>query len=161
MKKLLFALCMMLPAIALADSDVTAEKASQNTPEGWTAVELPSIPTITDANTYNITSYGASTSAEDNASAIQAAIDAVPSAGGMVVIPAGTWMCGPITVKSKLVLHLAAGATLKLLPYGTYPSDNEYRFPVCDERKRNGAGLHRTGRACSRKDHIGPRAGFC
>lgn len=116
-----------MPAIALANSDVSAEKAAQNTPEGWTAVELPSIPTITDANTYNITAYGASTSAEDNASAIQAAIDAVPSAGGMVVIPAGTWMCGPITVKSKLVLHLAAGATLKLLPYGTYPSDNEYK----------------------------------
>lgn len=127
MKKLLFVLCTLMPAIALADSDVSAEKVAQNTPEGWTAVELPSIPAITDANTYNITAYGASTSAEDNASAIQAAIDAVPSTGGMVVIPAGTWMCGPITVKSKLVLHLAAGATLKLLPYGTYPSDNEYQ----------------------------------
>lgn len=127
MKKLLFVLCTLMPAIALADSDVSAEKAAQNTPDGWTAVELPSIPAITEANTFNITAYGASTSAEDNASAIQAAINAVPSAGGMVVIPAGTWMCGPITVKSKLVLHLAAGATLKLLPYGTYPSDNEYQ----------------------------------
>ncbi len=105
-----------MPAIAHADSDMSTEKVAQNTPEGWTAVELPSIPAITAANTYNITAYGASTSAEDNASAIQAAIDAVPSAGGMVVIPAGTWMCGPITVKSKLVLHLAADATLKLLP---------------------------------------------
>ena len=74
MKKLLFALCMMLPAIALADSDVTAEKASQNTPDGWTAVNLPSIAAITSANTLNITDYGASTASSDNTSAIQAAM---------------------------------------------------------------------------------------
>ncbi len=127
MKKTLFALCVLMPAIALADSDVSGELAAQNTPEGWRAVQLPSITEITAANTIDITTYGASTSSEDNTDAIQAAIDAVPSAGGMVVIPAGKWMCGPITVKSKLVLHLKAGATLKLLPFGTYPSENEYQ----------------------------------
>ena len=42
----------------------------------------------------------------------------------MVVVPAGTWLCGPLQVKANTVLHLAAGATLRLLPYGTYPSDN-------------------------------------
>ena len=50
MKKLLFFLCTLMPAIALADSDVSAEKASQNTPDGWTAVNLPSIAAITSAN---------------------------------------------------------------------------------------------------------------
>ena len=122
MKKLLFVLCTLMPAIALADSDVTAEKASQNTPEGWTAVNLPSIAAITSANTLNITDYGASTASSDNTSAIQAALNDVPSAGGMVVIPAGTWLSGCLQVKSKTVLHLAAGATLKMLDHDTFPS---------------------------------------
>ena len=39
----------------------------------------------------------------------------------MVVIPAGTWLCGPIKLKARTVLHLKAGATLKLLPFGQYP----------------------------------------
>lgn len=109
------------PLPALADSDVTAEKTAQNTPMGWTAVDLPSIPAITASNTFTITDYGASTTSSDNTAAIQAALNAVPSTGGMVVIPAGTWLCGPLTMKAKTVLHLAKGATLKLLPFGTYP----------------------------------------
>lgn len=120
------AMMFLTGAAAIADSDVTAEQAAQNTPEGWTAVQLPSIVAITDANTFDITNYGASTESSDNTAAIQAAIDAVPSTGGMVVVPAGTWLSGPITVKSNMVLHLNAGATLKLLPFGTYPSENEY-----------------------------------
>ncbi len=119
-KTLMMALSFM-PLTVLADSDVTAEIAAQNTPEGWTAVNLPQIDAITSANTFDITSYGASTSSDDNTVAIQAALDAVPSTGGMVVIPAGEWLCGPIIMRSKTVLHLAAGATLKLLPYGTFP----------------------------------------
>ena len=115
---------MAVPVTANADSDVSKEKASQNTPQGWQAVELPSIAAITDANTLNIKDYGASTTSADNTAAIQRALDAVPQGGGMVVVPAGTWLCGPLQVKANTVLHLAAGATLRLLPYGTYPSDN-------------------------------------
>lgn len=115
---------MAVPMTASADSDVSKEKASQNTPQGWQAVELPSIAAITDANTLNIKDYGASTTSADNTAAIQRALDAVPQGGGMVVVPAGTWLCGPLQVKANTVLHLAAGATLRLLPYGTYPSDN-------------------------------------
>ena len=106
-----------------ADSDVTAELSAQNTPDGWTAVNLPSIASITSDNTLNITDYGASTASSDNTSAIQAALNAVPSAGGMVVIPAGTWLSGCLQVKSKTVLHLAAGATLKMLDHNTFPKD--------------------------------------
>lgn len=115
---------MAVPMTASADSDVSKEKASQNTPQGWQAVELPSIAVITDANALNIKDYGASTTSADNTAAIQRALDAVPQGGGMVVVPAGTWLCGPLQVKANTVLHLAAGATLRLLPYGTYPSDN-------------------------------------
>lgn len=121
---LLFGMSMMLmSAFALqARADgVENEAAEQNTPEGWTAVQLPVLPEITAANTFDITAYGASVTSADNTTAIQAALNAVPSTGGKVVIPAGTWLCGPITLKSKTILHLAAGATLMMLPYGTYP----------------------------------------
>lgn len=94
------------------------ELTNQNTPEGWTAVQLPkNLPAITESNTFYITSYGASQSSSDNTAAIQAALNAVPSTGGMVVVPAGTWMFGRIQIKSKTILHLCAGATLKLLAY--------------------------------------------
>lgn len=104
------------PLAASADSDVTAEKAAQKTPSGWTPVNLP---TITIKTTVDITSKGASTSSSDNASAIQAAIDEVYKAGGgMVVVPSGTWLSGPIVLKSNVVFHISVNATIKLLPYG-------------------------------------------
>ena len=130
-KNMVLAALMTLPVLAKAQTTfagITAEQNAQNTPEGWTAVELPQLPAITSANTFNIKDYGASTSATDNTKAIQRALDAVPTTGGMVVIPAGTWMFGStdqmtsktevLSIKSKTVLHLCAGATLKLVEYG-------------------------------------------
>ena len=135
-KNMVLAALMTLPVLAKAQTTfagITAEKNAQNTPEGWTAVELPQLPAITSANTFNIKDYGASTSAADNTKAIQKALDAVPTTGGMVVIPAGTWMFGSkdqmtsttevLSIKSKTVLHLCAGATLKLVEYGKAPND--------------------------------------
>ena len=133
-KTVVLAALMALPMFAKAQTfaGITAEQNAQNTPEGWTAVELPQLPAITSANTFNIKDYGASTSAADNTKAIQKALDAVPSTGGMVVIPAGTWMFGStdqmtsttevLSIKSKTVLHLCAGATLKLVEYGKAPN---------------------------------------
>ena len=134
-KNMVLAALMTLPVLAKAQTfaGITAEQNAQNTPEGWTAVELPQLPAITSANTFNIKDYGASTSAADNTKAIQNALDAVPTAGGMVVIPAGTWMFGSkdqmtsttevLSIKSKTVLHLCAGATLKLVEYGKAPNN--------------------------------------
>lgn len=134
-KNMVLAALMTLPVLAKAQTfaGITAEQNAQNTPEGWTAVELPQLPTITSANTFNIKDYGASISAADNTKAIQKALDAVPTTGGMVVIPAGTWMFGStdqmtsktevLSIKSKTVLHLCAGATLKLVEYGKAPNN--------------------------------------
>ena len=134
-KNMVLAALMTLPVLAKAQTftGITAELNAQNTPEGWTAVELPQLPAITSANTFNIKDYGASTSATDNTKAIQKALDAVPTTGGMVVIPAGTWMFGSadqmtsktevLSIKSKTVLHLCAGATLKLVEYGKAPNN--------------------------------------
>lgn len=134
-KTVVLAALMALPMFAKAQTfaGITAEQNAQNTPEGWTAVELPQLPAITSANTFNIKDYGASTSATDNTKAIQRALDAVPSTGGMVVIPAGTWMFGStdqipsktevLSIKAKTILHLSAGATLKLVEYGKAPNN--------------------------------------
>jgi len=115
---LLLTLCSTLTAQVISFS-LAEEQSSQNTPADWQAVNLPqNLPTFTESNTFYITSYGASTTSADNTKAIQAALDAASKAnGGMVVVPAGTWMMGRITVGSKTVLHLCAGATLKLLAY--------------------------------------------
>ena len=134
-KTVVLAALMALPMFAKAQTfaGITAEQNAQNTPEGWTAVELPQLPAITSANTFNIKDYGASTSAADNTKAIQKALDAVPTTGGMVVIPAGTWMFGStdqmtsktevLSIKAKTILHLSAGATLKLVEYGKAPNN--------------------------------------
>lgn len=147
-KNMVLAALMTLPVLAKAQTfaGITAEQNAQNTPEGWTAVELPQLPAITSANTFNITNYGASTSAADNTKAIQRALDAVPSTGGMVVIPAGTWMFGStdqmtsktevLSIKSKTVLHLCAGATLKLVEYGKAPN-NKTVFIGCKNKGKN------------------------
>jgi len=76
------------------------------------------LPTIYPTK-YSILTYGATTSSIDNATAINAAITAASSKGGTVVIPAGTFLSGPITMKSNVNLYLSAGALLKVIPYGT------------------------------------------
>jgi hypothetical protein len=79
---------------------------------------------VTSSNTtYDITSYSAvGDGSTDNTLAIQSAINAANTAGGgKVVIPSGTFMSGPLTMKNNVTLNLASGATLKMLPYGTYP----------------------------------------
>jgi len=148
-KNMVLAALMTLPVLTKAQTTfagITAEQNAQNTPEGWTAVALPLLPAITSANTFNIKDYGASTSAADNTKAIQKALDAVPTTGGMVVIPAGTWMFGStdqmtsttevLSIKSKTVLHLCAGATLKLVEYGKAPN-NKTLFIGCKNKNQS------------------------
>jgi len=81
------------------------------------------------SQTINITSapYNASTATADNASAIQAAINAVGT-NGTVLVPAGTFYSGPVTLKSDMIFQISAGATLMMLPMtatGSHPA-----FPV-------------------------------
>ena len=148
LQTIVLAALLALPTFAKAQTfaGITAEQSAQNTPEGWTAVALPQLPAITSANTFNITSYGASTSSADNTKAIQKALDAVHSTGGMVVIPAGTWMFGStdqmtsstevLSIKSKTILHLCAGATLKLVEYDKAPN-NKTLFIGCKNKNQS------------------------
>ena len=147
-KTIVLAALMAVPFFAKAQTfaGITTEQNAQNTPARWTAVNLPQLPAITSANTFNIKDYGASTSAADNTKAIQKALDAVPSTGGMVVIPEGTWMFGStdqmtsktevLSIKAKTVLHLCAGATLKLVEYGKAPN-NKTVFIGCKNKNQS------------------------
>ena len=47
-KNMVLAALMTLPVLAKAQTfaGITAEQNAQNTPEGWTAVELPQLPVI-------------------------------------------------------------------------------------------------------------------
>lgn len=70
-----------------------------------------------------ITKYGARSGA-DASNAIAKAIDACSRAGGgRVTVPAGEFVTGPIRLKSRIELHVAAGAILK---FSTDPA----RYPL-------------------------------
>lgn len=65
-------------------------------------------------DTFNITKYGAVADGYTlNTKSINAAIDACnKKGGGVVLVPSGLWITGPIVLKSNVNLHLAWGATL-------------------------------------------------
>ena len=137
LQTIVLAALLALPTFAKAQTfaGITEEQSAQNTPEGWTAVALPQLPAITSANTIDLT--GKLSATADNTVAIQAALDQVPLTGGMVIIPKGTWLFGDgnatkknLIIKSKTILHLAAGCTLKLQPYGI-ALNNKTNFITC------------------------------
>ena len=91
----------------------------------------PALPAINTNNVINVTAapYNAiGDGVITNTVAIQAAINAAaagPSvnglSGGTVEIPAGVFLCGPLTLKSSVNLQIDGGATLKALPSDQYP----------------------------------------
>src|ERR1035441_10381599 len=82
----------------------------------------PAPPVIPD-KIFNVQNYGAiGNGMATNTAAIQAAINAASTAdGGVVEIPAGIFLCGPIQLASKINLRLEAGALLRMLPLEKYP----------------------------------------
>jgi polygalacturonase len=89
------------------------------------------------ATIFDITSYGAVAGTNsngtpiDNASAVQAAINAANAAGGGVVrVPAATlpFVCGRLTLLSNVKLQVDTNATLQPLPYGLFPLGSDGRY---------------------------------
>ena len=82
----------------------------------------PAWPQIPE-KVFRVTNFGAvGDGVATNTGAIQSAINAASAAGGGVVeIPPGIFLCGPIQLASKINLHLAAGALLRMLPLEKYP----------------------------------------
>ena len=83
-------------------------------------------PDIPD-NVVNIKDFGAVPGGQVlNTRAFSDAIDAVTEkGGGRVIIPAGIWLTGPITLKSNLELHAEARALVKF-------SDNKDLYPLTE-----------------------------
>jgi polygalacturonase len=109
---------------------VTPLKAQPFTPPA-----LPNIP----ATIFNIKQYGAiGDGVATNTTAIQFAIDAATKAGGGIIeIPAGIYLSGPIHMASQINLHVDEGATLRMLPLAAYPGGT-----TNPENFIGGSGLH-------------------
>ncbi len=61
-----------------------------------------------------------------NTKSIQSAIDALSKkGGGVVLVPAGLWLTGPIVLKNNVNLHLATGATLLF-------TDDKSQYPLVE-----------------------------
>ena len=90
--------------------------------------EMPRVqePVFPD-NSASIVEFGAQSGGQELCTkAIADAIDAVSGkGGGRVVIPRGTWLTGPITLKSNIDLHTETGATLIF-------STNKELYPVVE-----------------------------
>jgi len=94
-----------------------------------TAQPNPDLPIISN-QTFVVTNsvYGAvGNGTTNNAAAIQSAInDAGAHGGGTVLIPANgslsTYLCGPILLTNGINFQIDSGATLKMLPFGSYPT---------------------------------------
>lgn len=82
-------------------------------------------------DTLDITSFGANTDIEalQNQKAIQSAIDkACQNGGGCVLVPAGEWTTGPVTLKSNVNLIISKDATLK------FSTDYNHYYPAVETR---------------------------
>ena len=75
-------------------------------------------------DTFNIKKFGAIGDGSFlNTIAINNAIDACnKKGGGVVLVPSGLWLTGPVVLKSNINLHLAAGSILLFTKdFGQYP----------------------------------------
>ena len=90
------------------------EKYYQNLPVEMVEPALPSIPEYT----VTLTDFGAvGDGMVDNTQAFTKAISALnKKGGGHLVVPAGVWLTGPISLKSHIDLHLEKNALVLLTP---------------------------------------------
>lgn len=115
-----------LVAREIRDKHIGLEKHLQQTEfEGIYRFDLPEIyePHF-KRDTLNIVAFGAKADGVTlNSKSINAAIDACNSkGGGVVMIPPGLWITGPITLKSNVNLYLAPNALLQFTAdFDQYP----------------------------------------
>src|SRR5437762_158894 len=98
--------------------------------------------------TFNVLDYGAIADGRSiNTNAIRKAINACAAAGGgRVWLPAGTYLTGPIVLKSDIDLHIAEGATIlfsrNVDDFPLVQSEYEGRRTVQASSPISGDGLH-------------------
>jgi polygalacturonase len=127
MKKITFwmmCLCLWM-ALPLQGSATDYSTYYQNLPVELAQPELPQIPEYT----VNITDFGGQGDGLSlNTEAFAKAIEALSAkGGGHLVVPAGIWLTGPITLKSHIDLHLERNALLLFSPDKSLYVDNANR----------------------------------
>ncbi|SET53235.1 glycosyl hydrolase family 28 protein [Hymenobacter actinosclerus] len=82
---------------------------------GKYAFDLPVVLQATfRKDTFNITKYGAVADGQTlNTEAFRKAIEACSQRGGVVLVPRGLWLTGPIQLKSNVNLHVQRGALVQ------------------------------------------------
>jgi len=130
-----FAAVSLMTAGALSPSPVRAAAPAPSATRQDIRPDLPKIPN----HTFNVRDTGAKgDGAADDTAALHAAIEAARKAGGGIVeVPAGNYLSGPLQLASNLNLHLANGATLTMLPLDKYPGGTQR-----GEDFLSGADLH-------------------
>ncbi|MBK7870310.1 MAG: GDSL family lipase [Saprospiraceae bacterium] len=111
------------------------------------AYELPNIlQPVFKKDTFNIINFGAiADGITKNTEFINKAINECNnSGGGVVIIPKGLWLTGPIVLKSNVNLHLQAGALLQF-------SDQREDYPLV-ESTFEGLAAYRNQAPISAKD---------
>lgn len=102
-------------AVLFAFSVASHAGAQSNNGNLWPIEGLPHVERpVFKSDTFNITKFGAVSDGYTlNTKSINSAIDAAnANGGGVVLIPAGKWLTGPVVLKSNVNLHLAANALL-------------------------------------------------
>lgn len=99
--------------IVLFGNRTFAQVNSNSQVYSWNELPKASLP-VFKADTFNVVNYGARADAYSlNTKAINDAIaDCSRKGGGVVLIPEGIWLSGPIVIKSNVNLHLRRAATL-------------------------------------------------
>ncbi|RYU77196.1 glycoside hydrolase family 28 protein [Hymenobacter persicinus] len=104
----------MKNALLLAGLLAAATQAqAQALPAGMAALPRVKTPQFRP-DTLSIVKYGAVADGLTKTTAIQQAIDAAAKAGGgVVLVPRGHWLTGPLEMRSNVNLHLAPGALVQ------------------------------------------------
>lgn len=100
----------MLTTSVFAGTDPVVKAYMSNLPFAMPEIELPNIPSLR----ISIADFGAvGDGCTMNTDAIAAAIQqCAAKGGGVVTVPPGMWLTGPIKLESKIELHLDSGAVI-------------------------------------------------
>lgn len=106
----------ILRTIVIASQLIALKGYSQNAnDQSWPIASLPAVETpVFKADTFNIVKYGAVNDGTTiNTNSINTAIsECSRNGGGVVLIPTGLWVTGPVELKSNVNLHLQSDAVL-------------------------------------------------
>lgn len=94
------------------------------------SVLLALVALVCQARVYDVKDFGAKGDGKtlDHVAINKAIETATSEGGGQVVVPAGTYLCGSIRLKSNIDLHLMAGAKILAAPASMKAYDESESF---------------------------------